>query len=409
MDPAVSPALTPVPLGEKLRFGLLAAGLIGTYEIVRPTVEAWFVGSLGAAAVPYAWFAVLPGALAAADGYARLAARHGPSRAFGLALLASALLLGGLLSCARFGPEAPALFCLYVFKDIYVVVVVEAFWARANGRFAADEARRVYGIFTASGSLGGAVAGLWVGPLGGRLGTSGLLAAVVPLLLALGLPSALGRSVPIGPKHDEKQSGLRQGFRVLHASPVLAALLSVVALSQVVITLVDWLFLHAASEAFSTDEARAGAIGQVYAAINALSVVLQLGTGAVLGAVGVGGALVGVPAVGLLAIAGALIGPGFGFVAAAKVASKVLDYSLFRATKEILYIGRPLLERTAGKAVIDVVGYRGAKAAAAALVAVLSALLPPAGVGVAAGAIAVLWVVSSVLLHRRALTPARGE
>ena len=51
-----------------------------------------------------------------------------------------------------------------------------------------------------------------------------------------------------------------------------------------------------------------------------------------------------------------------------------MDYSLFRATKELLYLPLTHRERVEGKAVVDVLGYRIAKVAASAIVLLVTPL-----------------------------------
>ena len=61
-------------------------------------------------------------------------------------------------------------------------------------------------------------------------------------------------------------------------------------------------------------------------------------------------------------------------VAIAKVASKALDYSVFRAGKEILYIPLSYDEKTRGKAIVDMLTYRVAKGGASMALAGLELL-----------------------------------
>ena len=60
--------------------------------------------------------------------------------------------------------------------------------------------------------------------------------------------------------------------------------------------------------------------------------------------------------------------PLFLTMAIAKVTSKSLDYSVFRASKELLYLPLGYKEKTQGKAVVDIMTYRVAKGLASLLV-----------------------------------------
>ncbi|CAN0597269.1 unnamed protein product [Laminaria digitata] len=98
---------------------------------------------------------------------------------------------------------------------------------------------------------------------------------------------------------------------------------------------------------------------------------------------------------------GFLVVPHVLLLAAAKALSKILDYSLFRAAKEMLYIPLAYEEKTQGKAVIDMLTYRVAKGLASALVLVLVALKAPALVNMLTVVIIVAWFFVSLRLAKR--------
>ena len=81
--------------------------------------------------------------------------------------------------------------------------------------------------------------------------------------------------------------------------------------------------------------------------------------------------LLAVPAILGISVVSFLIAPGFAVVAVTKVMSKVMDYSVFRAAKEILYIPLSYREKTQGKAVIDMMTYRLAKGLSAVILTVI--------------------------------------
>jgi len=84
-------------------------------------------------------------------------------------------------------------------------------------------------------------------------------------------------------------------------------------------------------------------------------------SGPILRLFGVPAVLFAVPVVLGVAVGVFAILPGFSTVAVVKVASKTFDYSIFRVAKEILYIPLSHNEKTMGKSLIDILGYRIAK------------------------------------------------
>ena len=80
----------------------------------------------------------------------------------------SAGVLGGLLLAGR--AEVPGVaFALYVWKDLYIVVLIEIFWSFANSTIPRGLAKWIYGLFCVVGSLGGMAGNLLVGVLAERL------------------------------------------------------------------------------------------------------------------------------------------------------------------------------------------------------------------------------------------------
>ncbi|MEL6548515.1 MAG: Npt1/Npt2 family nucleotide transporter, partial [Myxococcota bacterium] len=76
---------------------------------------------------------------------------------------------------------------------------------------------------------------------------------------------------------------------------------------------------------------------------------------------GAGGVLLAIPM--LLTVGTAALVGGASVLSGVKVASKGLDYSLFRIAKEMLYIPLSYDDKSRGKPVIDILGYRAAKGA----------------------------------------------
>ena len=92
-------------------------------------------------------------------------------------------------------------------------------------------------------------------------------------------------------------------------------------------------------------------------------------------------------------------------MAVTKVASKALDYSLSRASKELLYVPLTPSEKRQGKAVIDMLCYRFAKAIVAALIIGLEA----AGFALTAITIAALSLISAWLFLIRKIVLKYAE
>jgi AAA family ATP:ADP antiporter len=394
---------SPEPIRRVLGLCGRAYALMVSYALARPATESLFLESWSSESLPKVWIAVALTAVVVVSIYNRFAATVGLIRLYGaVAAIASAVLAALLV--AR--PAAPAAltFALYVWKDVYIVVLVEIFWSYANSSFQLKAARWIYGLFCVMGSLGGITGNLLVGELAGRFGTGQVLWGVIPLLGlswaagALLAPAPSDPGAPVGRGHA---TSLGEGMRVLRESPYLGWMLALIATVQVVITLVDYSYNAAVEVAYPDTDARTAVIGQVYAAIDTSSLVLQLATGPVLRVLGISLTLLAIPGLLAGAVGGYLLVPRFLSMAIAKVASKSLDYSLFRAAKELLYLPLSYAEKTQGKAFVDIMTYRVAKGGASLLLMGLVALGSVSLVTALCLAGIVIWIGLTAMIVRR--------
>ncbi|MCP4805397.1 MAG: hypothetical protein GY884_08615 [Proteobacteria bacterium] len=380
---------------------LLAVVVMSSYEIARPAAESLFVGVHGVENIPKAWLAVALGVTVTVGVYNRVVRWLRLDRLFAGAALVSALLLVGI-QAAR-AAEVPGYAVLfYVWKDVYIVVLVEAFWSIANQLFDRKSARRMYGLFCAAGSIGG-IAGARLLRWGtAEWGTEDAIWLVVPLLVAGSvLAVVLGAATPIPAPAGKNRVDLGQGISLLRGSSYLALLLLLVLFGQLLMNLLDYQFQDIAAQAYPETDARTMAVSKVYETISYGALGLQLTTALIVRVVGVRGVLTGVPALFGAASMALFFSPVFLVAAATKVTSKVLDYSVFRAAKEMLYLPLSYAEKTQGKALIDILTYRLAKGGTALLIQGLLALGLAAVVAPMSVAVAVAWGVIAVLLVRR--------
>ena len=372
----------------------LAFVVLFGYAIARPATESMFLDVYGSAKLPLVWAAVAATALAVVALYNACAARFPLGRVMvgSIAASAATLCVGGLL-------DSP--FVLYVWKDVHIVVLLEALWSFANLAFEMKTARWAYGVFCAAGSIGGVSGNLGVGALAARFGTDATLWLVLPIfavqvVLVLALSRATGHPSP------PKKTGAKLGdFAMLRASPYLGWMLALVGVVQIVITLVDYAYNDAIAAAYPALDARTQVIGQIYAVIDGASLLLQLATGLVLKLLGLRATLLALPALLALVVVSFAAVPRFALMAATKIASKVFDYSLFRAAKEMLYIPLSYAEKTRGKALIDMLTYRVAKGAASLLLLLLVALGTTGAVALLTLAFIALWLLITIVVTRR--------
>ena len=161
-------------------------------------------------------------------GHSRAAGRNTLNQLLPRILLLSGFILAGLLLLAENGSEW-AVFLLYLWKDIYIVVLVELFWSISNSVFPAHAAKWLYGVFSCVGGLGAFTGGrLAKGLSAAEFGLESSLWVVVVFLVAL---TALTPWIPKAGSHRPKGAGSQSvfaGFRVVRSSRYLGSLVAII-------------------------------------------------------------------------------------------------------------------------------------------------------------------------------------
>ncbi len=358
---------------QSLLLSFLAFAILGSYEIARPAAESIFLSQHQASALPGVWLLVAVAVTFTVSFYNLFSARVPLPRLMAACSLISALSLLGVQGALKLKLPGTA-YALYLWKDLYIVILIELFWTLSNTLLELKSARWLYGLFCAAGSLGAISGARSLRFFMNRYGweTEEALWLLLPIFL---LVAGLALLLKAGKRPtQETSSDWREGFKVLKGSRYLLYLLLLILSVQWIITLVDYQFNSLVEQLFAQEKERTFAISRVYEYINYGALLMQLLTGLILKGLKVTGVMAGIPLIiggSLLAL---LFNPGFLFAAVAKISGKVLDYSLFRAAKELLYLPMNYSEKTQGKALVDMLSYRLAKGGVALLLQGLLAL-----------------------------------
>lgn len=365
--------------GQWVRFAglcVFAYVVMITYALARPATESLFLSKYTYKQLPYAWILVAVVAFLVVGLYNRFATRTDLVRLCGAVCALSALVLALLLLAVQANIPG-AVYLLYAWKDVYIVVLVEIFWSFANIVYPIKTARWAYGIFSLMGSLGGLTGNVTIGKLAKAYGTSNALWLLVPMLPLIGLgcfffARIAGVSAPKAASKDAPPPSFGQGFKIVKQSRYLVLMLLLVATTQIAITFIDFQTNKLIQTTYTQIDQRTAIIGYIYGSISIGAIVLQALTGPILRLAGIPLTLLAIPLLLGLSVMSFAFFQRFLTIAAAKVSSKVLDYSLFRSAKEILYIPLQYDEKTQGKAVVDMLTYRVSKGAASLILLLLS-------------------------------------
>ncbi len=372
----------------------LAFLVLFSYGLSRSAIDSLLLDQHGKEAMKYAYGLVALGVTIVVPLYSRAAARVPIGTLMGLCALATAIGLI-LILLARMAHMPYATYALYIWKDVYVVVLVELIWTLANSAFKNNTAKWAYGFFCVAGTFGDMSGSFLSGRLAHSVGSEQLLWLVVPTMAGI---AWVGRAAAraCGWPQPSGKSAMHGVFDVVKNSRPIQLLLALVATIQVATTLIDYHYRAVALHVYPLLDDRTEAFTQVDIAISMGSLVLQLLSGAIVTILGIRLLIIVLPILVGAAALYASIHPGFAGIAVLKVVNKSLDYSLFRTSKELLYRPMSYAERTQGKAAVDVFGYRAAKGAASGLLVALSGAIALVSVATAAGI--GLWLLLALLV-----------
>lgn len=404
--------------GKKAGIAVLLSGLSAMfffcgYEFVRSPVESIFLSYWDATAKPYAVAFVPPMMAAIIFGYGIMLSKLGAKKSMLASMVLSAAVL--LLSWLFLDKAGKWLvFLVLIFKESYVVIISEQYWSFINSTLKDSESRIFNGPVAGLAAVGPLLGGFIIARYASSIGTDYFLLfaalSIIPAFILAKMAYERGGE----PKPSEEEKGGKKGHLHLsviweHKTVLFIAL--IIFSTQVVATLLDFRWSQLVQGAISSKDTRTAYFGLFWMKVNLFSAVMQfLITPILLHHISRRIILMVIPAVHLTACMVLVFVPSLAVASFAFFMFKGLDYSLFRATKETLYIPLPYDVRYRAKQVADAFMYRFAKGSTATALSVFGlygiAVLPAIYPGVAA-LFAALWLVLSYPLTAETKTVAR--
>lgn len=280
--------------------------------------------------------------------------------------------------------SAGSAWLFYLSGDLFITMMVAAFFAFLNDSEMPVVAKRLYGIVGLGGTIGGfAGSSLVASHAEGLSVASGMHYACI-LLVAMIIPVLwVGRIVRRHPPHVHTPeettprftgtiSRLFNGIDVVIRSRYLLGILALVAIYEMVSTIVDYQF--SATVVHFVEGADLGnAFSRIFTVTNLVAVLVQLlVTRFMLTRFGVGPALALLPLAIVACSIGYLIVPVLIFGALLNTADNGFSYSINQSAKEVLYVPVSPEEKYRAKAFIDIFILRAAKGIAIVLSGIIS-------------------------------------
>ena len=384
---------------------LSAGSLLCGYEFIRSASNTLYKAAYGKENLPVVMALMPLGVLLVLYAYGRMLSRLGPRRTLLWTSLLSAVVIAACTAAIRLGSNV-ATGLLYIFREAYVVLLIEQYWSLINSSLLERDAKKLNGAITGVASLGAILGGLLVRSLAEPLGTAAMPFFAAAALLPAALLSDLAyRKVgePEDSRRGQTKSQGHLGLKQFAGSPLLVVILLVIITTQVVSTSLDLRFQGLLQDEIPSPDRQTAFSGGFFAALNGVAAFLQfVATPVILRFIPLAAVHVAIPLIHLATCAVLIAVPSLATAGAAYLAFKCLDYSVFRAAKEILYIPLSFDARYRAKEVIDVLGYRVSKGGSSLLIVLgqRAGVVLEAGYSVVALLAATVWLALAIPLGK---------
>lgn len=353
-----------------------AGSLLCGYELLRSSANTLFVTAYGKQALPTIIALTILGVTGVTYGYGRLLSWLGPRRTLHASTALAMLTMLACYAALKLDPTGsrPVTGLLYVFKESYIVLLIEQCWSFINSKLTRKAAKVLNGVICGIASIGAVSGGLLLRYLSERWGTL----QMVPLAAVATVPAVFlfewmyrRYGEPVDAEHAgmnpqaveqlERKDPL--SLRLFRRERLLLILILLVATKECMGSLVDLGFQYEMKQEFGAAADKQNAYsGTFFAWVNGIAMGFQLVlTPLLLTFVRARWVHVSIPLIHLGALAHFALRPSLMSASLALMAFKIIDYSVFRAAKELLYVPLSFDARYRAKELIDVLGNRASK------------------------------------------------
>lgn len=336
--------------------------ILSSYSFFRSAATALYLQTYGAKETPFVMCLTAFGLFPTVAALNRLHKNNCAQNIFGLTAILSSMIFMGCFEALGKGIAVSA-HVLFIWKEIYIVILVHLFWGYLNNFLKESTAKIFFGFVAATGSVGGILGGLALTPLTRHWGLGSVFAAgVLQLLLAAVIFFTTTRL----PEEKCDMPHTRSPIAALAGTKNYVYFIAAfIILAQFCITIAEFKFNLCLEKTFPDVGQKAKQLGLIFSSINALALALKLMIAPILFAL--------VPNKRIRAFIPLfymmLVGMGFGAgsqiflsIAASFVFFKGVDYSIFTISKELLYYPLTAEQKYGAKYLTDMLAYRCAKA-----------------------------------------------
>ena len=390
--------------------------IIASYNVLKPMTRSLFVTEMGLQQLPFLYM-LLAGVVGVfVVLYLRISNSIKLDKLVNITtvvLMLSLLFFWWLLSIDI--KSAFLYYGLFIWASIYGVLTTTQYWLLANYVFNAREAKRLFPILTSSALTGAIMGGYFTRFLVKQIGGTANLAFFCMALLAaaLLLMNLAWKNRDYSIDHSKSTRGIPQQshsfkiitdvLKILKNSKHLALLISVVALTYMVVQIADFQFVAFASEEITNTDELTGFLGFWLSNLSIIALAFQLlFANSILKHFGVGATILFLPIALLITSTWVLLGYGLISVLAIKVGDGAFRHSINKVGLELLYLPIPNDIKKKAKAFIDIFADRFARGIAGLLLLIFFTIL-----GISISHISIIsiilisiWIALSLLTYR---------
>jgi AAA family ATP:ADP antiporter len=308
----------------------------------------------------------------------------------------------------------------YVWLSTFNLLTISVFWSLMADIFSSPQAKRLFGVIAAGGTVGTIAAPAFVTFFVETVGTDNLLLIsaagfFVTALMVRALEAEKRKFAALEPQAQKTTLDRRlagnpfTGFALLFKSPYLLMIALFLLLMTTISTVIYFQLGDVISKEFASRAARTQAYATIDLATNSLAVVVQLfGTGHFLRRFGVTAGLLLNPLIMVAAFLAVAFSPVLLVLGSIQVLRRFAEYAVAKPSREVLFTVVDQEAKYKAKNVIDTVVYRFGDFTSAWLSA---AILPfgVVGLAVAGVVISAAWFPVAWMLGRRYENVRSGE
>jgi len=267
-------------------------------------------------------------------------------------------------------------FFLLIFKEGYVVVISELYWSYINSILKSEEAKIINGPVAGLGALGSLMGGYFVSKLAKALSTEKMILYSAFTLIPAVFILIRAYNISGEPRANKDEEGGKKGhihFSILLENRTVLFIAFIVFLAQIVSTLSDINFTYHLQNSISDKDIRTAYLGSFWNRVNIISFSMQfLITPLVLKRFKIKYVLIFIPLLHLFTSLYSFIFPSLFSAGLVFMIFKSMDYSIYKASKEILYIPFSYDTKYRVKQIVDSFTYRFSKGFISILMSVLN-------------------------------------